>query len=66
MEASKNLKQNLDEFKKIAITLASIDNTKISDKSQAIILLNSLLDSYNVVKVATKFCRKIITLEKWV
>ena len=41
MVRAKNLDQNLDDFKKIAITLASIDDEKIGIKSQALILLNS-------------------------
>lgn len=46
MDAAKTLEQNLDNFKKIAITLASVDDKRIGDESQAIILLNSLPDSY--------------------
>ena len=64
MDLGKNLEQNLDDFKKIAIALASIDEEKIGNESQAIILLNSLLDSYKEVKAAIKFCRKTIMLEK--
>ncbi|PON95322.1 hypothetical protein TorRG33x02_088440, partial [Trema orientale] len=64
MDTNKNLEQNLDDFKKIAITLASIDEEKIGDESQAIILLNSLPDSYREVKAAIKFGRKSITLDE--
>lgn len=39
MDLGKNLEQNLDEFKKIEIFLASVDDEKIGDESQAIILL---------------------------
>ena len=64
MDPTKNLEQNLDEFKKIAISLASIDDEKIGDESQAIILLNSLPDSYKEVKAAIKFGKKTITLDE--
>ena len=64
MDPGKNLQQNLDEFKKIAITLPSIDEEKIGDESQDIILLNSLPDSYKEVRVAIKFSRKSITLDE--
>ena len=33
IDSTKNLEQNLDEFKKIAITLASIDEDKIRDEN---------------------------------
>ena len=59
-----NLEQNLDEFKKIAISLASVDDEKIGDESQAIILLNSFLDSYKEVKASIKFGKKSITLDE--
>ena len=42
MDPGKNLEQNLDDFKKIVISLVSVDKEKIGDESQAIILLNSL------------------------
>ena len=64
MDPGKNLEQNLDEFKKIAITLASIDEEKIGDESQAIILFISLPDSYKEVKATIKFGRKSITLDE--
>ena len=51
MDPSRNLEQNLDDFKKIAISLASIDDEKIGDESQAIILLNSLPDSYKELRL---------------
>lgn len=59
MDTCKNRSwKNLDEFKRIAITLASIDDERIRDESQATILLNSLLDSYREVKAAIKFGEK--------
>ena len=64
MDPGKNLEQNLDEFKKITISLASVDDENIGDASQAIILLNSLLDSYREVKAAIKFGRQKITLDE--
>lgn len=65
IDPSKNLEQNLDEFKKIEIILAFVDDEKIGDESQAIIMLNSLLNSYREVKATIKFGRKIITLDGW-
>ena len=64
MDLAKSLEQNLDEFKKIAISLAFVDDEKIGDESQAITLLNSLPDSFKEVKVAIKFGRKTITLDE--
>ena len=64
MDLGKNLEQNLDDFKKIVISLASVDEEKIGDESQAIILLNSLANSYKEVKAAIKFGRRIITLNE--
>ena len=64
MDPSKNLEQNLDDFKRISISLASVNQGKIGDESQAIILLNSLPESFKEVKVAIKFGRKSITLDE--
>ena len=55
---------SLEEFKKIAISLAFVDDEKIGDESQAIILLNSLPDSYKEVKAAVKFGNRTITLDE--
>ena len=41
MDTSKNLEENLDDFKKITVGLANIDE-RISDENQAFIILNSL------------------------
>ena len=41
-----------------------MDDEKIGDESQAIILLNSLPDSYKEVKAAIKFGRKSISLDE--
>ncbi|PON33116.1 hypothetical protein PanWU01x14_355310, partial [Parasponia andersonii] len=64
MDPTKNLEQTLNDFRKIAITLGSIDEEKIGEESQAIILLNSFLDSYREVKAAIKFGRQMITLDE--
>ena len=50
MDPSKGLEENLDDFDKITIDLANIDE-KINDEIQAIILLNSLPDSFKEVKL---------------
>ena len=42
MDPSKNIEENLDDVKKITVSLANIDE-KISEQNQAIMLLNSLL-----------------------
>ncbi|PON77119.1 LOW QUALITY PROTEIN: hypothetical protein TorRG33x02_240910 [Trema orientale] len=64
MDPTKNLEQNPDDFRKIAITLGSIDKEKIGEESQAIILLNSLPNSYREVKAAIKFGKQTITLDE--
>ena len=50
MDPSKGLEENLDDFNKIIIDLANIDE-KISDENQVIILLHFLLDSFKEVKL---------------
>ena len=62
MDPSKNLEENLDDFKIITVGLANIDE-KISNENQAITLLNSLLDSYKDMKNATKHGRESLSLE---
>ncbi|TXG51781.1 hypothetical protein EZV62_024305 [Acer yangbiense] len=53
MDPSKNLGQNLDEFKKMTIELANVGTyEKLSDKNDVIILLNSLPESFKNVKAA--------------
>ena len=49
MDPSKSLEEYLDEFNKITVVLANIDE-KISNENQAIIILNSLTDSYKDLK----------------
>ena len=62
MDPSKNLEENLDEFKKITVALANIDE-KISDENQAIILLNSLPESFKDLKSAIKYGRESLSLD---
>ena len=62
MDPSKNLEENLDDFKKITVSLANIDE-KNSEENQAIILLNSLPESYKELKAATKYGRNSLTLD---
>lgn len=62
MDPYKSLDDNLDEFKKITITLANIDE-KIFDKNQVIILLNFLPKSFKDLKSTIKYGRDSLTLE---
>ena len=62
MDPSKNLEENLDDFKKITVSLANIDE-RISDENQAIIILNSLTDSYKDLKVAIKYGKESLFLD---
>ena len=62
MDPSKILEENLDDFKVITIGLANIDE-KIFDENQAIILLNSLLDSFKDMKTAIKYRSESLSLE---
>ncbi|TXG46510.1 hypothetical protein EZV62_027990 [Acer yangbiense] len=65
MDASKGLDKNLDEYKKMTIELANAsDNEKLSDENEAIILLNSLPDSFKDVKAAIKYGRTSLSLEE--
>ncbi|TXG73733.1 hypothetical protein EZV62_002312 [Acer yangbiense] len=65
MDPSKGLGQNLDEFKRMTIELANEgEKEKLSDDNEAIILLNSLLDSFRDVKAAIKYGRSSLSLEE--
>ncbi|TXG53987.1 hypothetical protein EZV62_019243 [Acer yangbiense] len=65
MDPSKGLGQNLDEFKKMTIELANAsENEKLSDENEAIILLNSLPESFKDVKAAIKYDRSSLSLEE--
>ena len=58
MSHSKTLEKNLDEFLRLHIELAnSGENEALSDENQAIIILNSLPESYREVKNAIKYGR---------
>ena len=61
MNQSKGLKENLNEFKKIIVDLNNISE-KMSDENQAVILLNSLLETYREVKAAIKYGRDSLTM----
>ena len=51
MDASKSLGQNLDEFKKMTVELANAGaDEKLSDENEAIILFNSLPESFRDVR----------------
>ena len=62
MDPSKSLEENLDEFNKITEGLTNIDE-KISNENQAIIILNSLPDSYKDLKLAIKYGRESLSLD---
>ena len=62
MDPSKTLEENLDEFNKITVGLANIDE-KISTENQAIIILNFLPDSYKDLKSAIKYGRESLSLD---
>ncbi|TXG68247.1 hypothetical protein EZV62_003182 [Acer yangbiense] len=65
MDPSKGLGQNLDEFKRMTIELANAgENEKLSDENEAIILLNSLPDSFRYVKAAIKYGRTSLSLDE--
>lgn len=49
MDSSKDLEENLNDFKRMTSNLDDIDHT-IEDETQAIILSNSLCDKYKDVK----------------
>ncbi|KAA0043826.1 putative gag-pol polyprotein [Cucumis melo var. makuwa] len=61
MDQSKSLEENLDEFQKIVVDLNNIGE-KMSDENQAVILLNSLPETYREVKAAIKYGRDSLTM----
>lgn len=61
MDSSKSLDENLDEFNKICLELENTGE-KMSDESQAVILLNSLPESYKEIKSAIKYGRDSFNL----
>ena len=62
MDSTKSLEDNLDDFKRITVSLANIDE-KINDENQAIIILNSLPESYKDLKSAIKYGRESLSLD---
>lgn len=62
MDVNKDLEQNLDEYNKITLDLNNIGET-VSDENKAIILLNSLPESYNEVKSAIRCGRDSLTMD---
>ncbi|TXG60237.1 hypothetical protein EZV62_014810 [Acer yangbiense] len=65
MNPSKNLDQNLNEFKKMTIELANVgENEKLSNENEAIILINALPDSFKDVKAAIKYGRTSLSFEE--
>ena len=62
MDPYKSLEENLDGFKKITMSLANIDE-KISHENQAIIILNSLPDTFKDLKTAIKYGRESLSLD---
>ena len=56
------VKENLDEFKKTIASLANI-NENIFDENQAIIILNSLPNTFKDLKAAIKYGRKSLSLD---
>ncbi|PON64464.1 hypothetical protein TorRG33x02_273130 [Trema orientale] len=62
MDSTKSLEDNLDDFKRITVSLANIDE-KINDENQAIIILNSLPESYKDLKSTIKYGRESLSLD---
>lgn len=62
MDTAKYLEANLDDFNKLCLNLSNCDQ-KFSDEHFAVILLNSLPDSYREIKNAIKYGRKSMTFE---
>ena len=59
MDSSKNLTENLDEFKKIVSDFKSLED-KLSDENEAFVLLNFLPETYKELKNALKYGRESI------
>ena len=62
MDTSNDLDSNLDDFNKLCLDLSNCDQ-KFSDEHFAMILLNSLPDSYHEIKNAIKYGRESLTYE---
>ena len=61
MDQSKGLEENLKEFQKIIVDLNNISE-KMSDENQAVIILNSLPETYREVKATIKYGRDSLTM----
>jgi len=61
MNTSKSMDENIEEFTKLALLLRGTDQA-LCDNSEAMILLNSLPDDYNVVKHALQYAGIVPTL----
>ena len=62
MDVLKDLDANLDEFNRLCLNLANCEQN-FSDEHFAVILLNSLPDSYREIKNAIKYGRDSLTFE---
>ena len=62
MDTTKDLDANIDDFNKLCLDLSNCDQ-KFSDEHFAVILLNSLPDSYREIKNAIKYGRESLTYE---
>ncbi|KAL5541933.1 hypothetical protein UlMin_009643 [Ulmus minor] len=60
MDTSKTVDQNLDNFNKLVLDLRN-SGKKFEDKDVSVILLNSLLDSFNEVRTAIKYGKDSLT-----
>ena len=62
MDATKDLDANLDEFNKLIMKLANCEED-FNDEYFAVILLNSLPDTYREVKTAIKYGRDELSFD---
>ena len=62
MNVSKSMNENIDEFTRLALLLRGT-NQALGDASEAMILLNSLPDEYNVVKHALQYTEIVPSLD---
>jgi len=62
MNASKSMDENIDEFTRLALLLRGTDQA-LGDSSEAMILLNSLPDEYDVVKHALRYTGIVPSLD---
>lgn len=62
MDLLKSLDDNLDDFKRVIIGLSNIGE-QVSDENQAVILLNSLSETFDSMKEAIEYGKDSLTLE---